>query len=425
MTDLDGRMLANRYRIEALIGRGGMADVYRGTDTTLERPIAVKILTDRSDDIRKRFLREAQSMAKFNHRNIVGVYDAGQSDGLSYIVMELMQGRTLAQIPSGELTMHTAIRHFVDLLEALAYAHEQGLVHRDVKPANVMVLGDGSIKVMDFGLSRRTSEMSSVTNAGEIVGTIAYLAPERFLGKVADVRSDLYSVGVMMYEVFTGTVPFRSETEDLVAVIFAHVNEPPVAPRSVNRGVPMQIERIILKLLEKDPDRRYQHARELIVELQSLIGGGPAAVSAAPGAPAANRASAAAPSEATEAVRDVLEKTFGSTRTLNEGYSETLAGMLATRKRNYPEATRAYTAALGAFKTAGNDLEHAKTALKFALMIAEKNAEGDRPNRKEIDLAVEVLNEALPVIRGRRMAKELEDGERVLYALQRIGVRFR
>ena len=148
-------------------------------------------------------------------------------------------------------------------------------------------------------------------------------------------------------------------------------------------------------------------------------------MSAAPGAPAANRASAAAPSEATEAVRDVLEKTFGSTRTLNEGYSETLAGMLATRKRNYPEATRAYTAALGAFKTAGNDLEHAKTALKFALMIAEKNAEGDRPNRKEIDLAVEVLNEALPVIRGRRMAKELEDGERVLYALQRIGVRFR
>jgi serine/threonine-protein kinase len=422
VTELDGRMLANRYRIEALVGRGGMADVYRGTDTMLERPIAVKILTDRSDDIRKRFLREAQSMAKLNHRNIVGVYDAGQADGLSYIIMELMQGRTLAQIPNGELTMHTAIRYFIDLLEALSYAHDQGLVHRDVKPANVMVLGDGNIKVMDFGLSRRTSEMSSVTNAGEIVGTIAYLSPERFLGKVADARSDLYSVGIMMYEVFTGSVPFKSETDDLVAVIFAHVNEPPVPPRSVNRGVPMQIERIILKLLEKDPDRRYQNARELIVELQSLIGGGPGGASDT--TPAQSR-SAMAAAAAPEAVREVLEKTFGSTRTLNEGYSETLAGMLATRKRNYPEATRAYTSALTAFKTAGNDLEHAKTALKFAMMIAQKNAEGDQPDRKEIDQAVEVLSDALPVIRGRRMAKELEEGERILYALQRIGVRFR
>jgi len=422
VTELDGRLLANRYRIEALVGRGGMADVYRGTDTMLERPIAVKILTDRSDDIRKRFLREAQSMAKLNHRNIVGVYDAGQADGFSYIIMELMQGRTLAQIPSGELTMHTVIRHFIDLLEALSYAHDQGLVHRDVKPANVMVLGDGNIKVMDFGLSRRTSEMSSVTNAGEIVGTIAYLSPERFLGKVADARSDLYSVGIMMYEIFTGTVPFKSETDDLVAVIFAHVNEPPVAPRSLNRAVPMQIERIILKLLEKDPERRYQNARELIVELQSLIGGGPAGT--ADIAPAPSRAALAA-AAAPDAVREVLEKTFGATRTLNEGYSETLAGMLATRKRNYPEATRAYASALTAFKTAGNDLEHAKTALKFAMMIAQKNAEGDQPDRKEIDQAVEVLSEALPVIRGRRMSKELEEGERILYALQRIGVRFR
>jgi len=422
VTELDGRMLANRYRIEALVGRGGMADVYRGTDTMLERPIAVKILTDRSDDIRKRFLREAQSMAKLNHRNIVGVYDAGQADGLSYIIMELLQGRTLAQIPSGDLTMHTAIRHFIDLLEALSYAHDQGLVHRDVKPANVMVLSDGTIKVMDFGLSRRTSEMSSVTNAGEIVGTIAYLSPERFLGKVADARSDLYSVGIMMYEVFTGSVPFKSETDDLVAVIFAHVNEPPVAPRSVNRAVPMQIERIILKLLEKDPERRYQNARELIVELQGLIGGGPGAPADAAPAPSRSAMVAAA---APEAVRQVLEKTFGSTRTLNEGYSETLAGMLATRKRNYPEAVRAYTTALTAFKSAGNEIEHAKTALKFAMMIAQKNTEGEAPDRKEIDQAVEVLGDALPVIRGRRMSKELEEGERILYALQRIGVRFR
>jgi hypothetical protein len=160
--------------------------------------------------------------------------------------------------------------------------------------------------------------------------------------------------------------------------------------------------------------------------LQSLIGGGPAGVSSgADATPQAQRRAAAA-AAAPDAVREALEKTFGSsTRTLNEGYSETLAGMLATRKRNYPEATRAYSSALTAFKSAGNDLEHAKTALKFAMMIAQKNSEGDQPDRKEIDLAVEVLGEALPVIRGRRMAKELEEGERILYALQRIGVRFR
>ena len=429
MTELSGRTLAGRYRVDALIGRGGMADVYRGMDVVLERPVAIKILTDRSDDIRKRFLREAQSMARLNHRNIVGVYDAGQSDGVSYIVMELVAGRTLAQIPPDELTMHSAIRFFIDLLEALAYAHEQSVIHRDIKPANVMVLPDGTVKVMDFGLSRRTSEMSSVTNAGEIVGTIAYLSPERFLGKVADARSDLYSVGVVMYEVFTGNVPFKSETDDLVAVIFAHVNEPAAPLRSTNRGVPVQVERIVLKLLEKDPDRRYQNTRELIAELQALIGGPPvAAVSQTTSTdtlftttPAPTRAQSATES----AVRDVLERTFGSTTTLNEGYSNTLAGMLATRKRDYPEAIRAYTAALGAFENVKNELEHAKTALKYATMILQKNTESGEADRKEIDVAVDVLVSALPVIRGRRMMKELEEGERVLYALQRIGVRFR
>jgi serine/threonine protein kinase len=424
--ELGGRTLADRYHLAALIGRGGMADVYRGTDMVLDRPIAIKILTDRSDDIRKRFLREAQSMARLNHRNIVSVYDAGQSDGLSYIVMELVEGRTLAQIEQGELTMHTAIRFFIDLLEALAYAHEQSVIHRDIKPANVMVLPDNTIKVMDFGLSRRTSEMSSVTNAGEIVGTIAYLSPERFLGKVADARSDLYSVGIVMYEVFTGSVPFKSDTDDLVAVIFAHVNEPPIPLRSVNRAVPPPVERIVLRLLEKDPEHRYQDARELIADLQALIGApavAPIAVEQAhmapvPGAPMRTP-------KANDSVRDVLERTFKSTQTLNEGYSHTLAGMLATRKRNYVEATRAYTIALQAFADVKNDLEHAKTALKYATMILQKNSESEQQDRKELDDAAELMVAALPVIRGRRMLKELEEGERVLYALQRIGVRFR
>lgn len=431
--DLKERLLGNRYRVDAMIGRGGMSDVYRGTDVVLQRPVAIKILTDRSDDVRRRFLREAQSMARLNHKNIVAVYDAGQSDDISYIVMELVQGRTLATIAPHELTVHTALRYFIELLEALSFAHENNVIHRDVKPANIMVLPGGTIKVMDFGLSRRTSEMSSVTNAGEIVGTIAYLSPERFLGKIADARSDLYSVGIVMYETFTGTVPFKSETDDLVAVIFAHVNETPIPPRTINRAVPAPIERIVLHLLEKDPDRRYSSAREVISELQALLGIAPQQNDTAPSpgmpapAPVAGRAPSTAPlpAAAEVEVRNVLERTFGNTQALNEGYANTLAGMLATRKRNYAEATRAYVAALTAFAEVRNELEHAKTALKYGTMVMQKATESDKPDLKEIEDAIQILGRALPLFRTRNLSRELEDGERVLYALQRMGVRLR
>ena len=467
------RLLGGRYQIEALIGRGGMSDVYRGTDVVLQRPVAIKILTDRSEDIRKRFLREAQSMARLNHPNVVGVHDAAQSDGVSFIVMELVQGRTLASISPSELTVHTALRYILDLLEALAFAHENNVIHRDVKPANIMVLSGGTIKVMDFGLSRRTSEMSSVTNAGEIVGTIAYLSPERFLGKAADARSDLYSVGVVMYEVFTGTVPFKNEADDLVAVIFAHVNEPPPPLRTINPAVPMPIERIVLKLLEKDPDRRYQSAREVIAEIKALLG--LSAAGAAPGPPSAteahaprsglpqplprpsqsphvvstpptqhaphqpppaaasapspppHRAAAAARAAAHEdEMRSTLQRTFGSsTQTLNEGYANTLAGMLAARKHDWVEASRAYQVAMDAFSQVGNQLEHSKTVLKWATMVLAKGAESDRPDRDEVERAIETLGRALLVIRSRNLTAELEDGERILYALQRMGLRTR
>jgi predicted Ser/Thr protein kinase len=432
MTDLAGTTLAGRYRIEALIGRGGMADVYRGTDTMLQRPIAIKILTDRSDSVLRRFLREAQSMARLNHRNIVSVYDAGQADGLSFIVMELISGRTLAQIPADERTMHVTIRYFIALLEALSCAHGQGIIHRDMKPANVMVAGDGTVKVMDFGLSRRTSEMSSETNAGEIVGSIAYLAPERFLGKIADARSDLYSVGVMMYEVFAGRVPFKSETDDLVAVIFAHVNDIPPSLRTINRAVPPQVDQIVLKLLEKDAELRFASARELISELEALVGGPPVAPAAA-AKPVALSAAAAGPATArrgqaaadSEAVRNALDRTFGKSAALNVGYSSTLTGMLAARKGDYPEAIRSYKQAMVAFSEGRNELEYAKTAIKFAAMILQKSGDAQRPDRREIEDAVKLLEVALPALSGRRMIKELEEGERVFGALQRMGLRFR
>ncbi len=426
MTTLTGQTLDKRYHVDELIGRGGMADVYRGIDTMLDRAVAIKVLTERDDGEQERFLREARSMARLNHRNIVAVYDAGRSDGWSYIVMELVEGRTLNAVPASELTIHTAIRHYIEILEGLAYAHERGVIHRDLKPANVMVVASGAVKVMDFGLARRMSEMSSVTTAGEIVGTIAYLPPERFLGKLADERSDLYSVGVMLYETFTGVQPFRSESDDLVAVIFGHVNEPPPPPRSQNRAVPPQIEHIILKLLEKEPDRRYQTAREVLGELRSLLGTGPP--SADPklqpdAAPAGKPTRAASAAEAD--ARAILARTFGRSKTIDIGYSETLAGMLATRKRDYEEAARAYRAALNAFAEANNELEVAKTALKYGTMILQKNSEGSVLDRSELSSSVDILTEALPAFRGRSMFKELEEGERLLYALQRTLIRTR
>jgi serine/threonine protein kinase len=432
VSEMDQKLLGGRYRIDALIGRGGMSDVYRGMDVVLQRQVAIKILTDRSEDLRKRFLREAQSMARLNHPNIVGVYDAAQNDGVSYIVMELVQGRTLATISPSELTVHTALRYILELCEALAFAHENNVVHRDVKPANIMVVANGAIKVMDFGLSRRTSEMSSVTNAGEIVGTIAYLSPERFLGKIADARSDLYSVGVVMYEVFTGTVPFKNESDDLVAVIFAHVNEPPAALRTINPAVPAPIERIVLRLLEKDPERRYASAREVIVDIRTLLGlnapgeapSSAVGVATAMG-PRPQQQSVPGNSAAEVEARSALERTFGNTQTLNEGYANTLAGMLASRKRDWIEATRAFTAALKAFSDVRNHVEHAKTALKYATMVLAKNAETDRPDRHEIENAIETIGRALLVLRARNLTAEVDDGERVLHALQRMGVRLR
>jgi serine/threonine protein kinase len=437
VTKLAGQTLGGRYRVDEQIGRGGMADVYRGVDVVLDRAVAIKVLTERDNGERDRFLREARSMARLNHHNVVAVYDAGRDDEWSYIVMELVDGRTLGAVPAHELTVHTAIRHYVEILEALAYAHESGVVHRDVKPANVMVLPSGAVKVMDFGLARRTSDMSSATSAGEIVGTIAYLPPERFLGKIADARSDLYSVGVMLYETFTGTLPFKNESDDLVAVIFGHVNEPPPPPRTVNRAVPMQVERIIMRLLEKEPDRRYQTALEVAAELRALVTGPVEPADPALQQPPAPRAAAKSRSGQTEPARssaeadarEVLARTFGRSRSVDVGYSETLAGMLATRKRDYPEAARAYRAALTAFADASNDLERAKTALKYGTMVLQKTSEGESAgsitNRRELSDAVDILSDALPTFRGRQMLKELEEGERLLYALQRTLIRTR
>jgi predicted Ser/Thr protein kinase len=437
-----GTMIGRRYKVDKLIGRGGMADVYHGMDTVLQREIAVKLLTDRSEIVRKRFLREAQSMAHLNHPNIVGVYDAGEDQEQLYIIMELVRGKTLKQVAAEGLSYERSIEIFIGLLEALDYAHSQSVIHRDVKPANVMILDDGTVKVMDFGLSRRVSDASSVTQAGEIVGTIAYLSPERFLGKTTDARSDLYSVGCVMYEIFTGDVPFKSATDDLVSVIFAHVNEPPVPPRNRNRDIPATLERIILKLLEKDPANRYASARDAIADLQNLSKGG-ATVAPAPGGTGTRAPTPAPGSPPTPPPRDIrsllaaashaqksgdpgakgiLDQAFRPGQVLRDAQREVLAAMLATRKRDYTEAARAYGAALDGFRQVNNELEYARTALRYGAMNVERNAHGDKSDDADLDVVIRALSESLPILRGRRLFGELEEGERTLYALRRIKV---
>jgi eukaryotic-like serine/threonine-protein kinase len=429
MANLMGKVLAKRYRIDAMVGKGGMAEVYRGTDIVLERTIAIKILTDRADDVRMRFLREAQSMAMLNHRNIVGVYDAGESDDVSFIVMELVDGRTLRDVPVEEMTTHRAVRYFIDLLEALQFAHSHDIVHRDIKPTNVMILKDGTVKVMDFGLSRRTTEMSNATQAGEIVGTIAYIAPERFLGKPADARSDLYAVGIVMYEIFAGTVPFKHPNDDLVAIIFSQVNEQPAPPRTVNPGIPHPIERIIMRLLEKDPERRFASAAEVGAELRSLIepqeGGGrkAGAKAAAPAeAPvASNRPPSRANADPT--VRETLSRLLGPNQINSDAQAQVLMAMLAARRGQWADAASAYRTALDGFMATKNEVEYAKTAFKFASMVLQKVAAGGAA-RTDVENAIAVLTESIPILRGRRMFADLEESERALYLLQRAGVTY-
>src|SRR5579883_2367949 len=396
-----GRVLGGRYEILELVGRGGTADTYRALD--------------RTDDVNKRFLREAQAMAKLNHPRIVQVFDVGEEAGISYIIMELVRGKTLRDLEGGSISYRQALTYLIDILEALEYAHNEGTIHRDIKPSNIMTIEDGKhVKVMDFGLARRTSDMTQTTRTGQIVGTIGYLAPERFLSKPADVRSDLYSVGIVMYEIFTGTVPFRNDKDDLVATIFSHVHDAPTPPHEINRNIPEALERVIMRAIDKDPGKRYQTARDYIADLNLLLSPSGAARKTAP---EQRRASVQNAPE----LRQALDRALAPSRNRNDAYEAVLKGMLDTRRRRYDEAKNNFLAALHELAAVDNRLEYAKTALKYGTMILQKASDGLR-ERDELREGVNKLNEALEVFRDYDLSEQMSETEYLINALERTAI---
>lgn len=285
MTDIP-RILGRRYEIGDLIGRGGMAQVHLGYDTRLSRTVAIKILrTDLAADpmFLARFRREAQSAAALNHPSIVAVYDTGEEEvttatgaqiSLPYIVMEYVKGRTVASLlKSGEpLPISEAVQVVSGVLSALEYSHHEGIIHRDIKPGNVMLTPDGKVKVMDFGIARAIADSAAtMTQTNSVVGTAQYLSPEQARGEVVDARSDLYSTGCLLYELLTGKPPFTGDSA--VSVAYQHVSEAPTPASQVFSDIPEAVDRVVMKALSKPREMRYQTAAEFRADLLSAIRG--------------------------------------------------------------------------------------------------------------------------------------------------------
>jgi len=278
-------VLSGRYRVDELVGRGGMATVYRGQDLTLGRTVAIKILKRElaaDNAFRTRFRLEAQAASRMSHPAIVRVYDAGEDvevdgDGsqhpVPFIVMELVQGRLLKDIiAAGPVTVPDAVRYVDGILEALEYSHRAGVVHRDIKPGNVMVTERGQVKVMDFGIARAVSDSSStVAETTAIIGTASYFSPEQAKGEPVDARADLYSAGVVLYELLTGRTPFRGDTP--VAVAYQHVSEAPVPPSELVGSVPRSLDAVVLRALAKDPFQRFADAASFRETLDATVDG--------------------------------------------------------------------------------------------------------------------------------------------------------
>lgn len=281
-----GSVAGGRYQLRDLLGEGGMASVYLAYDSALDRQVAIKTLhteLGREQSFRERFRREAQAVAKLSHTNIVSVFDTGEDtlDGavMPYIVMEYVEGQPLGSVLASDIRQYgampadKALKVTADVLAALEVSHEMGLVHRDIKPGNVMTTKRGVVKVMDFGIARAMqSGVTSMTQTGMVVGTPQYLSPEQALGRAVDARSDLYSVGIMLFQLLTGRLPFDADSP--LAIAYAHVQEEPVAPSTVNRAVTPAMDALVARALRKNPNERFPSAAAMRDECLRVLGAG-------------------------------------------------------------------------------------------------------------------------------------------------------
>ena len=271
---LAGRRLAGRYELEAEVASGGMGTVWRARDEVLGRPVAVKVLHEhlaRDPDLLDRFRLEAVAAARLNHPAIVRVFDTGIDDGVCYIVMELFEGTTLQAVLAerGTLEPEEAARIVGSALQGLGHAHRQGVIHRDVKPGNILLDRDGWVKVTDFGIAKAAFAGDDLTTTGNLLGTSRYLAPEQVTGGPIDARTDLYSTGIVLYESLTGRVPFEAETH--IATATLRLSAEVVPPRALRSGIPRALEAVVMRALARDADQRFAGAEEMAEALEHAV----------------------------------------------------------------------------------------------------------------------------------------------------------
>lgn len=268
-------ILDERYKVNDKIGVGGMADVYRGTDLLLGRTVAIKILHSNfanDDDFVTRFKREAQAAGKLNHQNIVNMYDVGFDQGYHYIVMEYVEGKTLKEYiqEKGKLSVDESVKFAIAIAEGLEHAHAMGIVHCDIKPHNMIITQSGRLKVTDFGIARAMNSQNTMMYTNSVMGSAHYLSPEQASGKAIDGSTDIYSLGVVLYEMLTGRLPFDGDTA--IAVALKHVKEKLVPPTRFNANIPSMLEAVVMKAMEKNPGNRYQSITEMIADLRMSAG---------------------------------------------------------------------------------------------------------------------------------------------------------